>query len=36
MAVIESEVQEAQGQSKLWANSVIDIERLLMKNLTIR
>jgi HD-like signal output (HDOD) protein len=33
MAVIESEVQEAQGQSKLWANSVIDIERLLMKDL---
>ena len=33
MAVVESEVQEAQGQNKLWANSVIDIERLLMKDL---
>ena len=33
MAVIESEVQEAQGQSKLWANRVIDVERMLMKDL---
>ena len=33
MAVIESEVQEAQAENKLWANNVIDIERLLMKDL---
>ena len=33
MALIESEVQEEQEQGRLWAREVIDIERLLMKDL---
>jgi len=33
MAVIESEVQEAQAEGKLWANTCIDVERLLMRDL---
>lgn len=33
MALIEQEVQEAQGDNKLWAHQVVEIERFLMKDL---
>jgi HD-like signal output (HDOD) protein len=33
MTLVEQEVQEAQNENKMWANQVIEIERLLMKDL---
>ena len=33
LALVESEVQEAQGEGKLWARTVRDVERFLMKDL---
>lgn len=33
MALIDSEVQEQQGQGKLWAHSAFEIERFLMKDI---
>ncbi|MBT6146220.1 MAG: HDOD domain-containing protein [Gemmatimonadetes bacterium] len=33
MALIEEEVQEAQGEGKMWAHQVVSVERFLMKDL---